>query len=567
VIDPNCNLEEVLPMSLSSDGLTLVTQFDKEVLEKLNYVKFDFLNLRNLDTLQDTLDLIKARTGKVIDVYSWKEEFKDRLVYQMLSDGWTLGVFQLETTLGTRTIKQIQPENIADISDSITVARPGPMRSGLDKMFFRRKHGLEKVSFPEPRLERVLGKTYGAMLYQEDIMATCMILANYDDNEADKVRKILGKKKKELVEDEGIKFIQRAVENDTDKVVATSIWADMAEFALYSFNRAHACAYAVIAYWTAWFKYHYPGEYMTSLLSGVEMDELPSFISETRRLGYEILPPDINTSRADFSFNGKEIRYGFESINGVGQAATKTIVAHQPFTSFEDFEMKCRSDGCNMGVIKKLAHIGAFDNLVPNRKALEKRLAEEDVKPAERCIFWRIERNEFNLPCGFDWESEPAPIGKTGKPMKKKAPPAKCTKGCRQYVQRPLPSDDEIVPYTEEEIRNIEMETLGVYLSSSPFDRIDDEDMALLKTANDLQMADNGSYLVALIITSIRDHKQRDGARMKFIRAMTPSGDIDLPVFSTTLKAIGDCIKIGQMGLAEVRKNDRGISLSLFEPI
>jgi DNA polymerase-3 subunit alpha len=567
VIDPNRNLEEVLPMFLSSDGLTLVTQFDKDVLEKLNYVKFDFLNLRNLDTLQDTLDLIKERTGKVVNVYKWKDEYKDQLVYQMLSDGWTLGVFQLETSLGTRTIKQIKPNSIADISDSITVARPGPMRSGLDKMFFRRRAGIEPVSFPEPRLEKVLGKTYGAMLYQEDIMATCMILANYDDNEADKVRKILGKKKKDLVEEEGKKFVSRAVENNTDGKVADLIWADMAEFALYSFNRAHAFAYGMLSYWTAWFKYHYPGEYMTSLLSGVEMDELPSFVSESRRMGYEILPPDINTSKAGFSFTGKEIRYGFESLNGVGQAATSVIVPNQPFNSFEDFEGRAKGDKCNMGTIKKLAHIGAFDSLVPNRKALELRFQEEDVKPAERCIFYRLERNEYDLPCGFDWDSEPAPLGRTGKPIAKKAPPKRCTKGCRQYVQRPLPSEEEILPYTDEEIRNIEMETLGVYLSSSPFDRIDPNDLQTLTTANDLQVADNGNYLVALIITGLRDHKTKKGAAMKFIKAMTPSGDIDFPAFSGTLERYGQYLRVGQMGLAEIRKDDRGLSLSIFKPI
>jgi DNA polymerase-3 subunit alpha len=568
VIDPNSNLEEHLPMFLAPDGKTLVTQFDKDVLEKLNYVKFDFLNLRNLDTIQDTIDLIKEQTGEVIDVNKWREEYNDQNVYQMLTEGWTLGVFQLETKLGTRTIKQVKPQSIADISDSITVARPGPMRSGLDKMFFRRRNGEEEVSFPEPRLATVLAKTYGAMLYQEDIMATCMILAKYDDNEADKVRRILGKKKKELVEAEGKKFIEKAVANGTDPKVAESIWADMAEFALYSFNRAHAFSYGVLSYWTAWFKYHYPGQYMTSLLTGEEADALPDVIQETRRLGYQVLPPDINQSKAGFYPTGKAIRYGFESINGVGSAATEIIVPAQPFTSFEDFlERGTHPQKCNMGVVKKLVHVGAFDSIVPNRKALELRLAEEDVKPNERCIFFRSELNEFGLPCNFDWNSEPAPIGRTGKPTKRKPPPKRCTKGCRQYIQRPLVEDQNVEPYTEAEIRSIEMEAFGVYLSSSPFDIIDPEDRELLTTGNDLQLTPEGTYLTAILITDVRSHKTRKGDPMKFIKAMTPSGDVDLTVFANGLNRFGKDLTVGAMALAEVTKNSYGITLRYMQRI
>jgi DNA polymerase III alpha subunit len=220
-----------------------------------------------------------------------------------------------------------------------------------------------------------------------------------------------------------------------------------------------------------------------------------------------------------------------------------------------------------MGVIKKLVKIGAFDTLVPNRKALELRLQEEDVKPAERCIFWKLELNEHNLPCEYDWSGEPLQIGKTGKTMKPKPPPKRCTKGCRQYIQRPLPADDGVVPYTEAEIREREMEALGVYLSSSPFDIIDPEDMALLSNANEIQTAPPGCYLTAVIITKMRDHRTAKGDPMKFLTVTTPSGDMDITVFSNTLSAYREHIRLGQMGLAEVSKNDRGTTLQVLEPI
>lgn len=569
ILDPQADLESSLPMRLSSDGTTLVTQFDKDVLDKLGYVKFDFLNLRNLDTLQITVDLIKEQLDETINVYRWRDEYKDPEVFSQISAGWTLGMFQIETSLGTKTVKQLKPENLNDLADCITLGRPGPIRSGLDRTYFRRREGREKVSFADDRLAPVLSRTYGTMIYQEDIMATCMVLATYDDDEADKVRKILGKKKPEEAKIEGKKFIERAVANHTNKAVAEKLWSQMEEFSRYSFNRAHAFAYAVTTYWTAWFKIHYPVQFATAILSTIDKEEIPDWVAEARRLGFKVLPPDINESGSGFTNTATTVRYGLDSIKGIAGAATKAIMENQPYISWDDF-LERRGSACNMGHIKTLAHVGAFDTLVPNRKALEARLNEEDLKPGERCIFYQLQpRNKYNdLPCAFDWDSEPKKLGRTGKPLKtQKPPPAKCSKACRNWTPRKPPSDDEIEPYTEEEIRQIEMETLGIYLSSSPFDVIDDDDMSMLITANQLQTEPNGYYLSVMLITKSKDHRTKDGKPMKFITGETPSGTMDVTVFSDKLAKFDKQLRPGQMVLAEIHKNDRGLTLRQLEKI
>src|SRR5690606_26299568 len=231
-------------------------EFDMENLEELGLVKFDILTLRTLDTIQMCVDLIREQRGDVIDIYSWDEEYKDPYVWDEISDGHTLGIFQVETSAGTKAVKRFRPQSLDHLSDVITLIRPGPVRSGLTEAYFRRRIGQEEVTFPDPRLEPILAKTYGAMIYQEQVMQTCMVLAGYDETEADVVRKILGKKQVEKVEEAGIQFRSRAVEHGTDPQVAANLWEQMAEFAKYSFNRSHAYGYAMLGYWTAWLKFH-----------------------------------------------------------------------------------------------------------------------------------------------------------------------------------------------------------------------------------------------------------------------------------------------------------------------
>lgn len=554
IIDPENDLEATLPMRSSGDGGPMVTQWDMEALEWIGKVKFDLLMIRNLDTIQGTIESIMKELGVAIDPYSWTDEYHDPQVFEQLTEGWTAGVFQLETSLGTRTTKQLRPTTVSHLSDVITIGRPGPLRSGLDKIYMRRKNGEEEVTLPDPRLEGVLDKTYGVMLYQEDIMAICRILAGYSADEADDVRRILGKKKVELVDAEGVKFIERAVANDTPRDVAVNIWALMAEFAKYSFNRAHAYSYATLGYWQAWLKTHYIRQALTNTMATVPKERIPQFVAEARRVGYQVLPPDINDSQLGFTAKGLVIRYGLHSIPGIGDAASAAIIQGQPYASYDDF-LERKGPACNMGHVKKLVGIGAFDSLHENRRALEARLIDDTTGVNEQCQWLHPERmmNEHNLPCVFDWASEPPKLGRSGKPLKTQpVPPKRCTKACRHYEAK-APTDYSGLPnYSEEEIREREVAMLGVYLSSSPFDAIPLDLMGEMYTADDLVVANNGVYpVVATVANSRPDPKGRD---FGFASFMTPSGELSTIVFSKQWAQVKDQLRKGAMVFITVIK-------------
>lgn len=562
-------LVDRLPLrSSGNEHDQMISQWDMKALEDLGYIKFDILTLRTLDTIQECVDLIEQRRGHRINMEDWKEEYLDPQVWDEISAGHTLGIFQVETASGVRMCKQMQPQTMAEFADALTLVRPGPSRSGLRDLYLARRSGIEPVSFPDPRLEQVLAKTYGCLLYQEDIMATCMVLAGYDSTKADEVRKILGKKQVEKVYEAGREFIEGCVENGMEREAAAHLWDQMAEFAKYSFNRAHAYGYAVLAYWTAWLKVHYPVEFFTSILSTVKQERIPEFVTEARRLGLKVLPPDINESGHGFKPIELGVRYGLDSIKGVGEAAMKLIAATQPFTSFEDFRERA---GVDSGKTATLARVGAFDSLVENRRGLEKLLLDEKTGDATKCVFKDETVSGPNgLPCTFDWDNEPEPVNpRTGKKLKRKPIVKRCTKGCRNYTKPEPLSIDTIAPYTAEDIRDIEMEMLGIYLSSTPFDAIEDPvDRELLQQeAAEIEDGPQRDYLLAAIITKARKHKDQHQREMGFLTLVTEKNDLDVTVFSKTWERYKANLRVGTLAIVEVTKNNRGYNLLSFMPV
>lgn len=587
IIDPDHPLAGALPLRNGEHGM--VTQFDMEALERLGFVKFDMLNLRTLDTLQRTLELIKQTTGRWIDIYDWTEQYTDPQIFGEISEGWTLGIFQIETTSGTQMTRRFQPQNLAELADVITLVRPGPVRSGLTETYFRRRIGEEEVYVPDARLEPVLAKTNGCMVYQEDIMAAVMVLAAYGSDEADTVRRILGKKKVEAVLAEGQKFIARAIENGTDSAVAEELWEQMAEFAKYSFNRAHAFAYAVLGIWTAWFKFHYPVQFLTAALSTVKDERIPEFVEEARRMDYAVQPPDINESGDGFSASEMTVRYGFLAIKGLGEAACEAILTPRaeggPYTSFEDFLAR-KGPKCNSGHVKRLVAIGAFDSLHPNRRALAAQIERAEFVgkgtdscrwkvEAERPVFWieskgtELTEHEVMLPCTYDWPAEPEITGRTGKPVKRKAPPKRCTRTCRRFAPIELPDLASIEPYTDEEIRNTEMEVLGVFLSSTPFDRLDPDDRAELSTGVDVLVGGRGTYIVAGLVRRVRAKSGGDryGRPMGWITVMTERGELEVTVFHKAWAKHREDLVSGSLCLMAIEKNGFGQNLAQLEPL
>lgn len=564
-----------LPMRVAADDEEashydmLITEFDKDDIEELGLVKFDLLTLRTLDTLQMCIEMIEQRHGKRINVYDWRAEYEDQRMWDELSAGHTLGVFQIETRAVTKITKRMKPRNLHDLADVITLVRPGPQRSGLTDSYLNRREGIEQITYPDPRLETVLSRSYGTIIYQEDIMQTCMVLAGYDGEEADKVRKILGKKKVEEVEAEGKKFIPACVERGMDEAKAAALWDQMAEFAKYSFNRAHAYAYAVLACWTAWFKVNYPMEFFAALLSTVDKERIPEFVVEARRLGFKVLPPDINASGKGFRPVGTDtIRYGLDGVAEIGDAVVAAVTQGQPYHTFEDFLAR-KGGACNSKHVRILARIGAFDSLGENRRALESKLGWEVSDESTRCQFkdLTVLNSPNNLPCTFDWANEPVELTKTGKPKKRKDPPKKCTKGCRNYTAPEAVTFHDIEPYSDADIRDIEKEVLGVFLSSTPFDQIDPADRASCVGAVEVDAGPEGEYLIAAIVDGARRRKDRTGEEMAFLTLTTEDGKVDVACFKDNWRKYQRDLADGRLIFALIKKTGRGNQLSAMMPV
>jgi DNA polymerase-3 subunit alpha len=574
VITTDAALTKQLPMRRSEEGGHMIAQWDKDILEALGFVKFDLLSVSNLDIIQHCIDLIKERRGHTIDVYSWREEYNDPQVWEEIAEAHTLGIFQIETQLGTQYAKRMQPRSLADLADLVTIVRPGPRNSGLTETYLRRRDGEEAITYPDPRLEEVLAKTYGAMLYQEDIMSATMKLGNYNSTEADEVRKILGHKQVERVVAAGQEFTARAVENGMTPDNAAFLWSQMAEFSKYSFGRAHAYSYAVLGYWEAWLKFHYPVEFLTAALSSVDKDRIPDFIKEARRMGFSVLPPDINESGSGFKAGSLSVRYGLDSIKGIGIAAHH-IAAGQPFASFEDFMERVvepKGSKVNKGHVALLARIGAFDTLTPNRRGLEQILLSDKTGESTQCIRKNLDVvNVANdLPCIFDWSTEEPPVNpRTGKKMKLKLPPKKCTKACRQYIAPPPIEIEEVAPYTDVDIRMIEQELLGVFLSSTPFDLLPPVQRAMVKQQAELLQGGGipGTFYLGAVLTKTRPYKDRSGNQMGFLAFDTEVASFDVTCFSTAWAKYKRDLMVGDFYIVEVESNSRGHVLNYITAI
>jgi DNA polymerase-3 subunit alpha len=569
VISTGAPLTDWLPMRTIDGEEQMVTQWAMGDVEAIGLVKFDILTLRTLDTIQETLDLVREQRRYEIDLEAWEAEFEDPLVWEELQQANTLGVFQIETHSGTRLCERMRPRNVAELADMVTIVRPGPMNSGLTDLYLRRRAGEQAVTYPDPRLEQVLAPTFGAMIYQEQVMAVTRLLAGYDESEADGVRRILGKKKVSAIADAGQEFLSRV---DMPREQAERLWAQMAEFSKYGFNKSHAYAYAFLAFWTAFLKVNYPREFLVAAMSTVDKDRVPEFVKEARRLGVEVLPPDINHSGPGFTADPERyaVRYGLGSVKGVGDVAVRALVEAQPYASWEDFEAR-KSPKANAGVVALLARVGAFDTLVTNRRGLEAKLLAAKTGEDSQCVHKRVEivpdaLQIQNVWCTFDWSSEPAPINpRTGKILKRKPLPKRCTKACRQYTAPPPLQIETVEPYSPVDIRTIEHEMLGTYLSSTPFDDLDPNDRAVCRAqAEQLATGPNGTYYVAAIVAGARPHKTGD---MGFLTLETEISTLRVAVFRDAWAVEQRRFNKGDLCLAELRKNDRGLSLVAYQPL
>jgi DNA polymerase-3 subunit alpha len=338
-------------------------------VEQCGLLKIDFLGLRNLGVIDICIKLVKQHRQITLDVNDIPID--DKKTYDLLCQGKAMGVFQLESAGMRELMVQMQPQNIQDIMALISLYRPGPMGSGMDKEYIDRKHGRSHVSYEHPKLEKVLGPSLGIMLYQEDVLGVARELAGFTSAEADDLRKVIGKKLMDKIAMIRTNFVKGCIEHSNlDEDKANKIYSDIEYFGGYGFNRAHAASYAMVSYITAYLKAHYTAEYMAALMSSVvgNKEKLAAYLSDCRKLDIEVLPPSLNKSGKDFNvLSDSQVIFGLSAINGIGESIAEAIILGRdeknPYSSVYDFFRRCDPATLKKSTLEHLAYAGALDEL------------------------------------------------------------------------------------------------------------------------------------------------------------------------------------------------------------
>ncbi len=515
-------LDQILPVQPAKDENAIVqTGYPPhDVTEVLSLLKMDFLGLRNLTTIYKTIDMIKQRQG--IDVDINHIPLDDKPTYQMLMQGDTDGVFQLESSGMKNLVKRLKPDVFDDLGALVALFRPGPLDSGMVDEFVDRKHGRKAITYAHPSLEPVLKDTYGTIVYQEQIMQVFQTLADYSLGQADMVRRMMGKKKVEEMQKQKGKFIEGSARHGMSAQDATTLFEQIEKFASYCFNRSHSAAYAFVAYQTAYLKCHYPVEYMACLLSSVSNDQEKTqlYIEECNKKGIKVLPPDINKSYAEFAPDGDNIRFGLASVKQVGEVVVKMIIEEREkngeYKSIYDFCKRIDPKATNKRVMEGLIKSGAFVNLEKSRKQLLENLeyivntANKEAKAKElgqTSLFAGLEDNEDFAGTQFQLAG----------------------------------SDEE---FSNKELQSFEKEFLGFYVSSHPLSSIMDK-MDFLEThkiSEVKELPDEKIVTLCGLVTSARQipYKKDPSKFLKTITLEDLSGKIEALCFHQKLGEFND---------------------------
>ncbi len=403
VIMASVPLMDHIPMwKRPADG-ALITGWDYPACEAIGLLKMDFLGLRNLTVLGDAIENIQKNRGETIDLDTLETD--DEGVYELLSRGDTLGVFQLDSGGMQELLKRMKPTGFNDIVASLALYRPGPMGVNAHWDYADRKNGRKPITPIHPELEEplreILDETYGLIVYQEQIMNISQKVANYTAGEADGFRKAMGKKKPEVLAKEYEKFSQGMFSNGYSKDAVDALWGTIEPFASYAFNKSHAAGYALVSYWTAYLKANYAAEYMAALLTSVgdKKDKSAIYLADCRHLGISVLPPDINASEENFLAVDKDIRYGLAAVRNVGVEVVESIRETRrtkgDFTSFSDYLDKIDLLPCNKRITESLIKAGAFDSLGHPRKGLM--LVSDDAVDSVLTTKKAADKGQFDL--------------------------------------------------------------------------------------------------------------------------------------------------------------------------
>jgi len=472
VISPTV-LTDFSPLYCEEGGQSVVTQFDKDDVEAVGLVKFDFLGLRTLTIIDWAVKHVnrrRAKTGEeLLDIA--RLPLDDKTAFDLLQAANTTAVFQLESRGMKDLITRLQPDSFEDIVALVALFRPGPLQSGMVDDFILRKHGKTAVEYPHPDLEPILKPTYGVILYQEQVMQIAQVLAGYSLGGADMLRRAMGKKKPEVMAEQREIFMKGAVERGVDADQATYIFDLMEKFAGYGFNKSHSAAYALLSYQTAWLKAHYPAEFMAAVLSADmdNTDKVVALIEDCNQQGVKVLPPDINRSIYQFSVpDEKSVLYGLGALKGVGEAALDGIITEREtngeFAELYDFCRRSDTRKVNRRVMEALIKSGAMDSLGPNRASLiaslsdAVQLAEQNQKNAsvgQHDMFASSDEPDAHASVHIveveDWddetrlsnEKETLGLYLTGHPV------SRYEAELRRFTECPLSKVADLVPETE----------------------------------------------------------------------------------------------------------------------
>ena len=524
-------VHEYVPLATNDD--LVVTQYTMVTLEELGLLKMDFLGLRNLTILDDAVKMVRQTQ---LDFSLSDIPDNDPEVFRMLAEGRTSGVFQMESAGMTGVCVGLKPQNIEDITAIIALYRPGPMDS--IPRFIACKHDPKLVVYKHPLLEPILSITYGCIVYQEQVIEIFRKLAGYSLGQADMVRRAMSKKKVKDIEREREAFVKGdparnicgCLANGVPEDVAQTIYNEIYDFANYAFNKAHAVSYAIVAYQTAWFKYHHAREYMAALLTSVldSQDKVAEYIAECRENGINLLPPDINESGATFTVSGQDIRFGLAALKGVGRGFMNAVLAEREkgrrFTSFPEFCSRMYDCDLNKRVLDSLIRSGSFDSMGYHRSQL--------LAVYEQVVDAIARDRRRNLEGQYDLFG-----------------------GGGETASVPAMELPDIPEYSARELMRMEKETTGLYLTGHPMDEYRQEAhkhraVTLGSITGDFkeetgpqQYSDGQRVTVAGIISSVKTKTTKSNSLMAYVTLEDDTAAMELLCFSRVLTDSGAYLK------------------------
>ncbi len=510
----------------------VVTQFTMEPVEKLGLVKMDFLGLITLSIIEEALNNIELNTGKRPNMEEITQDMNDPEALKILREADTIGVFQLESDGIRSMLRKLKIDRFEDLVAALAMYRPGPLDSGMVDQYIKCKNGEAKPEYPHKLLENVLKETYGVILYQEQVMQCASVLAGYSLGEADILRRAMGKKKVEVMQQQREKFLKGAEKNNIDPKTAGAIFDNIEKFAGYGFNKSHSAAYALISYETAWLKAHYRSEYMAAYLSSqmkAKKEILGNYVREVRQDGIKVLAPDINKSNENFTANNGTILFGLGAVSRIGHNAVENVIetrkAGGKFKSFWDFIKRVDLSTMNKTAIENLIKAGAFDGIEKNRAKLINRVS--DYVDAFQKI--NINKNQLGL-FGIDEIQEPGMI--------------------------------ETEDFDERTKLENEREVMGLYISGHPYDKYS-EKINIYANCNISEIPSwkdrDIKFKFGGLISSITNKTTKKGDPMLNILVEDAENNIQCTIFNNVLEKMERSLILGSACLFEGKYNDKGL--------